>query len=235
MDRLRELNIAFGVVEISRPTAGVKKLVGQDVLTECIGPLIKHSEAERVLARALLSGRGEQSVGNVVVIRGARWYVVQTHPRAEQKAAAHLGRQGFEVYLPQYIKKRRHARRFDTVAAPLFPRYLFVAVDMAAQRWRSIQSTIGVARLVCNGEAPAPVAATVLAAIKEREDERGFIRLERRPRFRLGDPVRVLDGVFAAHLGLFEGMTDSERVTILLELLGRKVRVLLDAGYVAAA
>jgi transcriptional antiterminator RfaH len=59
--------------------------------------------------------------------------------------------------------------------------------------------------------------------------------LERQPRFLLGDPVRVLDGVFAAHLGLFEGMTDSERVTILLELLGRKVRVLLDAGYVAAA
>ncbi len=53
--------------------------------------------------------------------------------------------------------------------------------------------------------------------------------------FALGDPVRVLDGVFAAHLGLFEGMTDSERVTILLELLGRKVRVVLNAGYVAAA
>ena len=188
-----------------------------------------------MLARALLSGRGEQSVGNVVVIRGARWYVVQTHPRAEQKAAAHLGRQGFES-LPTAIYQETAARppvRYGGCA--LFPRYLFVAVDMAAQRWRSIQSTIGVARLVCNGEAPAPVPETVLAAIKEREDECGFIRLERRPRFRLGDPVRVLDGVFAAHLGLFEGMTDSERVTILLELLGRKVRVLLDAGYVAAA
>jgi transcriptional antiterminator RfaH len=174
-------------------------------------------------------------MGNAVVISGARWYVVQTHPRGEQKAAAHLCRQNFEVYLPQYIKKRRHARRFDTVAAPLFPRYLFVAVDMAAQRWRSIQSTIGVVRLVCNGEAPAPVAATVLAALKEREDERGFIRLEPRPRPRPGDPIRVLDGAFADHLGLYEGMTDSERVTILLELLGRKVRVMLDAAYVIAA
>ena len=169
------------------------------------------------------------------MIGSARWYVVQTQPHAEHKAAAHLGRQGFESYLPQYLKKRRHARRVDTVAAPLFPRYLFIAVDMAAQRWRSIQSTIGVARLVCNGDVPAPVPEAVLTSLKEREDECGFIRLERQPRFRLGDPVRVLDGVFAAHLGLFEGMTDSERVTILLELLGRKVRVLLDAGYVAAA
>ena len=130
------------------------------------------------------------------MINGARWYVVQTQPRAEHKAAAHLGRQGFGSYLPQYLKKRRHARRVETVAAPLFPRYLFVAVDIAAQRWRSIQSTIGVARLVCNGDAPAPVPEAILTAIKQREDERGFVRLERRPLFALGDSIRVLDGVF---------------------------------------
>ena len=43
------------------------------------------------------------------------------------------------------------------VASPLFPRYMFVAIDVAVQRWRSIQSTIGVARLVCNGDHPAEV------------------------------------------------------------------------------
>jgi transcriptional antiterminator RfaH len=160
---------------------------------------------------------------------------VQTHPRAEHKAAAHLNRQGFEIYLPQCLKIWRHARRVETVAAPLFPRYLFIAVDIAAQRWRSIQSTIGVVRLVCNGDAPAPVPEAVLTGIKEREDECGFVRLERRPLFAQGDSIRVLDGVFAAHLGLFEGMSDNERVTILLELLGRKVRVVLNAGCVAAA
>ena len=34
------------------------------------------------------------------------------------------------TYLPRYLKRRRHARRVDIVAAPLFPRYLFVAIDM---------------------------------------------------------------------------------------------------------
>ena len=58
------------------------------------------------------------------------WYVAQTHPRAEMKASQHLGRQGFEVYLPRYLKKRRHARRTDTIAAPLYPGYLFVAIDL---------------------------------------------------------------------------------------------------------
>ena len=117
----------------------------------------------------------------------------------------------------------------------MFPRYLFVAVDIAAQRWRSIRSTTGVAPLVCNGEAPAPVPEAALNAIKQHEDECGFVRLERRPLFAVGDSVRVLDGVFATHLGLFDGMTDNERVTVLLELLGRKVRVVLNADCVAAA
>ncbi len=73
-----------------------------------------------------------------VLIAGSRWYVAQTHPRAEAKAAEQLSRQGFQAYLPQYLKRRRHGRRVETVTAPLFPRYLFVSVDLATQRWLTI-------------------------------------------------------------------------------------------------
>src|SRR5262245_40932394 len=158
-----------------------------------------------------------------------RWYVVQTRPHAENKAAVHLDRQGFGTYLPRYLKRRRHARRIETVAAPLFPRYLFVAVDLAAQRWRAIQSTGGVAHLVSHGEEPVPVAAGVVEALQRRHDERGFVRLAQKPRFAPGERIRVLDGVFSTCLGLFECMADNERIAVLLDLLGRKVKVVLDA------
>src|SRR5262249_2851497 len=79
-----------------------------------------------------------------------RWFVAHTHPHAEGKATAHLNRQGFEIYFPRYLKRRRHARRIESITAPLFPRYLFVAIDVNVQRWRSIYSTVGVSRLVCN-------------------------------------------------------------------------------------
>jgi len=164
-----------------------------------------------------------------------RWFVAHTHPHAEAKARAHLNRQGFEIYFPRYLKRRRHARRIENVAAPLFPRYLFVAVDLTAQRWRSIYSTIGVTRLVCNGDEPTPVPTGIVEALKSREDASGFIKLEYRPPFRAGDKVRVLDGALSSCLGLFEGMAERERVAILLDLLGRKVRVVLDADLVAAA
>ncbi len=164
-----------------------------------------------------------------------RWYVVQTQPHSEAKAVWHLGRQGFETYLPRYEKRRRHARRIETVAAPLFPRYLFVAIDVAVQRWRSIHSTVGVSRLVCNGDEPAPLAEGVIHGLRRREDGRGFVRLEARPRFAIGDQVRIADGIFASCLGLFDGISDNERVAVLLDMLGRKVRVVLDDLSVAAA
>jgi transcriptional antiterminator RfaH len=170
-----------------------------------------------------------------VTLSGRRWYVVQTHPNAENRAVGHLARQGFATYLPRYLKRRRHARRIETVPAPLFPRYLFVAVDLASQRWRSIQSTIGVTRLICNGEDPATVADVVVEGLKQRENDDGFVRLDRRPNFARGQSIRIVDGVFTACLGLFEGVADGERVAVLLDLLGRKVRVVLDDLAVAAA
>lgn len=164
-----------------------------------------------------------------------RWYVAQTHPRAEAKAAAHLDRQGFRIYLPRFLKRRRHARRVETVSAPLFPRYLFVAIDPVTQRWRAIQSTIGVAQLVCNGDVPAAVDANVIAELRSREDDCGFVKLIPCPRFKRGDNVQVIDGPFSTCVGLFENMADSDRVTILLDLLGRKVRTVIDQESIAVA
>jgi len=166
---------------------------------------------------------------------GQRWYVVQSQANAEHKAAVHLERQGFATYLPHFLKRRRHARRVDVVPAPLFPRYLFVAIDLGAQRWRSIFSTFGVSRLLCNGELPSPIAVQVIHDLKASEDANGYVRVPYRPRFETGDKIRILDGAFVDCLGLYEGMKDSDRVAILLDLLGRKVRVTVDAESVAAA
>lgn len=163
------------------------------------------------------------------------WHVVQVHVHAEAKAQIHLARQGFETYLPRYLRRRRHARRTDIVAAPLYPSYLFVTFNPSIHRWRSIQSTVGVARLVCNGETPAAIDGAIIDGLRSRENEQGYIQLERRPQFAAGDKVRVREGVFCDCLGLFESLSDRERVAILLELLGRKVRVVLDEDFVVAA
>ena len=42
-------------------------------------------------------------------------------------------------------------------------------------------------------------------------------------------------GAFQDCFGLYEGMSGRDRVMVLLDLLGRKVRVVLDAEFIEAA
>jgi transcriptional antiterminator RfaH len=163
------------------------------------------------------------------------WLVIQTQSNREVKAAYHLQRQGFQTYLPRYLKRRSHARKIEIVPTPLFPGYMFAAIDMSTQRWRVIRSTIGVSRVVTYGDEPALVPVSIVDAIRQREDEKGFVRIDDKPTFCHGDQVRVVAGVFTDSTGLFDGIADRERVAILLDLLGRKVRVMLDGNLVAAA
>jgi transcriptional antiterminator RfaH len=163
-----------------------------------------------------------------------RWYVVNTHPTAEHKAAWHLGNQGFDVYLPQYVKRRRHARRTEWVKRALFPNYLFVWMDVTLARWRSVSSTIGVRRLITAGEEPSAVPPGIVEEIRARESECQIATLERLLPVAKGTPVRIAAGLKAEIAGLFECDSDQRRVTVLLDILGRKVRARVPVELVSA-
>lgn len=165
----------------------------------------------------------------------AAWHVVHTQPNGEERAAQNLLRQGFEAYLPLYRRRTRHARRIVTASRPLFPRYLFVRFDADAVRWRSINGTFGVVRLLCHGERPLAVPPGVVESIHQRADGEGYVRLDETSQFLPGQRIQIVEGAFALTTGLFQHMTDGRRVVLLLDLLGRKVRVSVPAEAVAAA
>ncbi len=154
------------------------------------------------------------------------WCAVHAHSRLEHKALAHLARQGFSAYLPRFLKRRSHARRRDWVPAPLFPRYLFVALDLLATRWRPILSTVGVSDLVSHADVPVPVPNGIVEEIREREGT-GMFDTTRPGNYKAGDLVRVIEGPFAELIGRFHGMADAERVFVLFDLLDRQVKTRL--------
>jgi transcriptional antiterminator RfaH len=163
------------------------------------------------------------------------WYVIYTHAKGEMKALHHLRRQGFDAYLPKYYKQRRHARRVDQVETPLFPRYLFVNLDINRSPWRAINSTVGIINLVGHGGNPTPMAAGIIEEIRSKENENGHIRLNSLQRFDKGDAVQITTGAMCKHVGIFDCLDDTERVVILLNLLGREVKVRLPAEAIIAA
>ena len=161
-----------------------------------------------------------------------RWYVVHTQPNGEVRADLNLRRQGFATYLPRYARQRSHARRREVVKRPLFPRYLFVGLDLARDRWRAIHSTFGVNRLVLAGEEPLPLPESVIDEIRAREDGEGLVALGLPAGVGPGSRIRLVDGIFADARGVLERIADDRRVAILLELLGREVRVFVSPASV---
>ncbi|MBN33736.1 MAG: transcriptional activator RfaH [Rhodospirillaceae bacterium] len=161
------------------------------------------------------------------------WYVVQTRPQAEVRAAQHLGNQGFDAWLPQFRKTVRHARKSQSVLRPLFPRYLFVRVDLDAEQWRSILGTVGVISLV-GGDPPTPMADEVVEVLRQRCDEEGLVRVDPALGLTAGQSVRIAEGPLADLEGVFLEVDDQARVAILLSLMGRTVRVQVDARNVEA-
>ena len=162
------------------------------------------------------------------------WCAVQTHARSEDKAAFNLRQQGYTVFLPKHLKRRKHARRVDWVPAPMFPRYLFVALNSKAGQWWSIRSTIGVSNMISFDGRPALVPSEIIDEIMARQDEKGMVKTHAGCGFKKGDPVWIIDGPLNDLEGLFDGSADEERVTILLNFLGREVKVRVPLETVCA-
>ena len=154
-----------------------------------------------------------------------RWYAVAARHRHEATARFNLERQGFAAYLPRYRKRRIHARKVDWIDAPFFPGYLFVSLDLDRDVWRPVLSTVGVRSIVSNMGLPVPVPEMVISEIRDREDEEGYVKVNHTSGLRRGDRVEISAGPLAGTFGLFDSLRDSEKVIVLLNLMGRLAKV----------
>ena len=163
-----------------------------------------------------------------------RWYVAYTQPGKENLAAGQLIAQGFKTYLPKYQKKIRHARKVKNIRAPLFPRYLFVEIDLDRRPWRAINSTRGISYLLTMGENPSAVPSGIVEEIKSRESQQKLIELEPFTTYDPGDCVEITTGALSRQVGNFIRVDTNQRIVMLLQLLGRELEVRLQPGDVQA-
>jgi transcription antitermination factor NusG len=163
---------------------------------------------------------------------GARWYLVHSLPSREECAFQQLTRQKFTGFLPKMLKSVRHARRIQTKLAAYFPGYLFVQLDLARDRWRSVNGTFGVAYLVGPGDLPQPVSVGIVEALLSCSDHRGVITLGD---FRRGQRVRMTAGPFAEHIGVLDRLDATGRVRVLLEIMGGLTPVEARRDFLVAA
>ncbi|WP_419902598.1 transcription termination/antitermination protein NusG [Kiloniella sp.] len=149
-----------------------------------------------------------------------KWYVVNTQTNQENRAEINLIRQGYQVFLPFFMKSRKHARKIDVVKRALFPGYLFVKLDTEVDSWNSINNTYGVRRLISNGHRLPSLPDQFVASLKDTNTLQDHID----PDLQLGAKVKFLSGPFTDVIGTLSQMVDKERITVLLNLLGREVK-----------
>jgi len=137
----------------------------------------------------------------------------------------HLEAQGFRPFLPYIQKTIRHARQLRTVRAPLFPRYMFLILNLGRDRWLSVRGTVGVSSLFTCNDRPVPVPQGVVEGLIARTDEANLTRFD--AGLSTGQLVRILSGPFADFVGTLERLDAAGRVRVLLTMMGTAVPVAL--------
>ncbi len=157
------------------------------------------------------------------------WFVVQLKPNAEAIAKRNLLRQGINIFAPFEEVTARKARKLVQACKALFPGYLFVSFDQDAVRWRTVNSTLGVSRLVSFADdRPAQVPLGLISSLMRRCDPSGKLLP---PRFlHGGDVVRVTNGPFADFIGTVEQLAPDQRIWVLLDILGKNTRVAIRSA-----
>lgn len=150
------------------------------------------------------------------------WYAVLAKPRQEHIAADHLQRQAFEVFLPLARERKRLRGRYDWVVQALFPRYLFIHLDLGTDNAAPVRSSIGCCGLVRFGLKTPALPEGVVENLRSRCDAFGRLRLDvpAAAVWQPGQPLRVTEGPFAGLEAVFKARNGAERVTILLNWLG---------------
>jgi transcription elongation factor/antiterminator RfaH len=163
---------------------------------------------------------------------GPRWRLVRALNGREVFAAEQLERQGFRTFLPKQLKTVRHARKARIALGAYFPGYLFVELDLAKHRWRSVNGTLGVSHLIGPEERPTPAPRGVVEALIEAADARGVLT---GPPLQAGQKVRIIAGPFADKLAIIERLDEAGRVRVLLDIIERHVALSVTRAFLNAS
>jgi transcriptional antiterminator RfaH len=146
----------------------------------------------------------------------AYWACALTEVHRERVAVRFLEMAGYETYMPWLGTKRN--------VVPLFPGYVFCWIT-ADRGWWAARWSIAVRSIVGThiGE-PARVPDAVITGLRARE-RNGLIVLPQKTGLQRGDQVRITKGPLTDRLAIYDGMKGSERVMVLLALLGSVQRV----------
>jgi transcription elongation factor/antiterminator RfaH len=159
----------------------------------------------------------------------AAWYVLHSKPHKENQISAYLQSQKLETFYPTLRVQPVNPRA--SKIRPYFPGYLFVRADLEAVGVSALQWIPGAVGLVSFDGQPGTVPDYIIRELRQRVEQieaAGGLTVDG---LKQGDPVHITHGPFAGYEAIFDmRLSGAERVQVLLQMLGRLVKVQVNAS-----
>jgi len=159
------------------------------------------------------------------------WYAIHTKSRQEMSAAENLRRQAFEVYLPNIKQAHRYRGQWREKIEPLFPRYLFIRLNLGEENIAPIRSTHGVSKLVSFSGQPVKVPDPLIDALIELADSDSGLLHPKEDLFEAGTTVTILDGPLQGLEAIFMAHDGEHRSIVLMDMLGKTQQLRIDRNH----
>ena len=167
--------------------------------------------------------------------KNAKWYVVHTYSGYENKVKTNLEKiienRNFEdliidIKVPTEDVIESKGEEKKVVTRKIFPGYVLIKMVMTDETWYVIRNTTGVTGFVGPGSKPVPLT----------EDEVEALGVDVREIFAdysVGDNVKIIEGAFVNQTGVVEEINkETKKVTVIVEMFGRKTSLELDINHV---
>jgi transcriptional antiterminator NusG len=170
-----------------------------------------------------------------------KWYVVHTYSGHENKVKAYLdneiavvglGEKITNVLVPtEKVFEMRDGRK-KSKTKTFFPGYILVEAVMDKETKHFILDAPSVINFVGPKNEPVPLRPDEVKRIIGKIEERKDVELAETP-FRMGDPVKVVDGPFNNFSGFVQEVNEEKmKLKVMVSIFGRKTPIELDFSQV---
>lgn len=163
-------------------------------------------------------------------LKGKRWYIFYTCPKAEKKVQQELIEKQYEVFLP-VIRKLRvwKNRQRKYIDVPLFPNYIFVHT-YKRELFNIIKLPNIITYIHCAGK-PSMISSEDIEGIKK------MLSLETQKvsvtnNFNEGEKVRIIEGPLTGYEGVLNYYKGRSRFGIKLKEINQTVLIEINANII---
>ena len=154
------------------------------------------------------------------------WIVAKNKANQDKVALLNLERQNFEFFHPTFKIRSRRRNKSKEIIKPVFPGYIFIAINLEEKNWHKINNTRGISSVIVFGNEIPLIRDELIKELKYRFSPNNNPRTV--DQIKIGMNAEITNGPFAELIGKIEEIDANQRVWVVLDILGTQRRISIN-------